>query len=86
MLTFLTIAPAAGVASAVALFVASGFTYLLGPESTRAHILPVAGMIASVLFTLGSLEYPLSGRTRVGREAFKVTLGRFETSAPGDLR
>ena len=90
LLTFLTVGPGAGVAPVVALFVAStgalGFTYLVGPESTRARIPPVAGMIASVPFTLGSLEYPLSGTTRVGREAFEVILGRFEAGAPGDLR
>ena len=42
----------------------------------------VAGLIALVLFTVGSLEYPFSGGTRVGPEAFELVLRRFESSGP----
>jgi len=66
-----------------------GFTYLFGLENTWAHRLMVAamaGLIALVLFTVGSLEYPFSGGTRVGAEAFELVLRRFEASALGNPR
>jgi hypothetical protein len=66
-----------------------GFTYLFGLENTWSHrlmVAAVAGLIGLVLFTIGSLEYPFSGGTRVGPEAFELVLGRFETSALGDPR
>jgi hypothetical protein len=46
----------------------------------------VAGLIGLVLFTVGSLEHPFSGGTRVGPEAFELVLGRFETSELGNPR
>ena len=61
-----------------------GFTYLFGLENTWSHrlmVAAVAGLIALVLFTVGSLEYPFSGGTRVGPEAFEMVLERFESSA-----
>jgi protein-S-isoprenylcysteine O-methyltransferase Ste14 len=64
-----------------------GFTYLFGLENTWSHrlmVAAVAGLIALVLFTIGTLEYPFSGGTRVGPEAFELVLKRFETSALGD--
>ena len=60
------------------------FTYLFGLENTWSHrlmVAAVAGLIALVLFTVGSLEYPFSGGTRVGPEAFELVLRRFESSA-----
>ena len=66
-----------------------GFTYLFGLENTWSHrlmVAAVAGLIATVLFTIGTLEYPFSGGTRVGPEAFELVLGRFEASALGDPR
>ncbi len=63
-----------------------GFTYLFGLENTWSHrlmVAAVAGLIALVLFTIGSLEYPFSGGTRVGPEAFELVRGRFETSELG---
>jgi hypothetical protein len=66
-----------------------GFTYLFGLENTWSHrlmVAAVAGLIALVLFTVGSLEYPFSGGTRVGPEAFELVLGRFEASALGNPR
>jgi protein-S-isoprenylcysteine O-methyltransferase Ste14 len=66
-----------------------GFTYLFGLENTWSHRLmvgAVAGLIGLVLFTIGSLEYPFSGGTRVGPEAFELVLNRFETSGLGDPR
>jgi protein-S-isoprenylcysteine O-methyltransferase Ste14 len=66
-----------------------GFTYLFGLENTWSHrlmVAAVAGLIALVLFTIGSLEYPFSGGTRVGPEAFELVLRRFEASGLGDPR
>ena len=66
-----------------------GFTYLFGLENTWSHrlmVAAVAGLIALVLFTVGSLEYPFSGGTRVGPEAFELVLRRFEASALGNPR
>ena len=63
-----------------------GFTYLFGLENTWSHrlmVAAVAGLIALVLFTVGTLEYPFAGGTRVGPEAFELVLKRFETSALG---
>ena len=60
-----------------------GFTYLFGLENTWSHrlmVAAVAGLIGLVLFTVGSLEYPFSGGTRVGPEAFELVLNRFEAS------
>src|SRR3712207_1427950 len=59
------------------------FTYLFGLESTWSHrlmVAAVAGLIALVLFTVGSLEYPFSGGTRIGPEAFELVLDRFEAN------
>ena len=66
-----------------------GFTYLFGLENTWSHRLMVAavtGLIALVLFTIGNLEYPFSGRTRIGPEAFELVRDRFETSELGNPR
>lgn len=66
-----------------------GFTYLFGLENTRAHRLMVAalaGVIALVLLTIGSLEYPFSGGARIGPDAFELILERFETSKLSELR
>jgi hypothetical protein len=65
------------------------FTYLFGLENTWSHrlmIAAVAGLIALALFTVGSLEYPFSGGTRVGPEAFELVLERFEASDLGNPR
>jgi Protein of unknown function (DUF4239) len=65
-----------------------GFTYLFGLENTGTHRLMVAsltGMIALVLFTIGTLDYPFSGGGRIGPEAFELVLHRFETSKLNDL-
>jgi protein-S-isoprenylcysteine O-methyltransferase Ste14 len=64
-----------------------GFTYLFGLENTWSHrlmVAAVAGLIALVLFTVGALEYPFSGATRVGPEAFELVLERFEAGDLGD--
>ena len=65
------------------------FTYLFGLENTWSHrlmVAAVAGLIALVLFTVGSLEHPFSGVTRVGPEAFELVLERFEASDLGNPR
>ena len=66
-----------------------GFTYLFGLENTWSHrlmVAAVAGLIGMVLFTIGTLEYPFSGGTRIGPEAFELVLRRFETSTLGSLK
>ena len=66
-----------------------GFTYLFGLRNTWSHrlmVLAVAGVIALVLFTIGSLEYPFSGGTRIGPDAFELIVERFEKSELGDPR
>jgi hypothetical protein len=65
-----------------------GFTYLFGLENTWSHRLMVAvsGLIALVLFTIGNLEYPFSGGTRIGTEAFELVRDRFEKSELGNPR
>jgi uncharacterized protein DUF4239 len=66
-----------------------GFTYLFGLENTWSHrlmVAAVAGLIALVLFTIGNLEYPFSGGTRIGPEAFELVRDRFETSELGNPR
>jgi hypothetical protein len=66
-----------------------GFTYLFGLENTWAHrlmMVAVAGVIGLVLFTIGAMEYPLSGSARIGTDAFELLLERFETSNLSDLR
>ena len=63
------------------------FTYLFGLENTWSHrlmVAAVAGLIALVLFTIGNLEYPFSGGTRIGPEAFELVRGRFEISELGN--
>ena len=64
-----------------------GFTYLFGLENTWSHrlmVAAVAGVIALVLFTIGSLEYPFSGGTTIDPGAFELVQERFETSELGD--
>jgi hypothetical protein len=59
------------------------FTYLFGLQNTWSHrlmVAAVAGVIALALFTIGSLEYPFYGGTRISPEAFELVRGRFETS------
>jgi hypothetical protein len=66
-----------------------GFTYLFGMENTWSHrlmVAAVAGLIGLVLFTIGALEYPFSGGTRIGPGAFELVLERFQTSRLSDLR
>ncbi len=67
----------------VGAIVTVGFTYLFGIDSTTTHTLMVALLallIGLVLFTIGSLEYPYSGNTRVGPDAFELVLKRFASS------
>ena len=57
-----------------------GFTYLLGLNNVRAHLLPLAMVTAIIvigLFTIKSLEYPFSGDMRVEPRAFELVLNRF---------
>ena len=44
----------------------------------------MAGLVGLVLFAIGPLEYPFSGGTRIGPEAFELVLRRFETSTLGN--
>jgi hypothetical protein len=38
------------------------------------------------LFTVAALDYPFKGDIRIGPDAFKQVLGRFESSKLSDLR
>jgi uncharacterized membrane protein YraQ (UPF0718 family) len=65
------------------------FTYLFGLRSTVVHVLMVAALalvIGLVLFTVAALDYPFRGDVRIGPEAFKQVLGRFESSKLSYLR
>jgi hypothetical protein len=60
-----------------------GFMYLFGMDSTVVHLLMVASLalvIALVLFTVASLNYPFRGDIRISPEAMEHVLGRFESS------
>ena len=65
------------------------FTYLFGLRSTTVHVLMVAALafvIGLVLFTVAALDYPFRGDVRIGPEAFKQVLGRFESTKLSNLR
>jgi uncharacterized membrane protein YraQ (UPF0718 family) len=65
------------------------FTYLFGLRSTVVHVLMVAALafvIGLVLFTVAALDYPFRGDVRIGPEAFKQVLGRFESTKLSNLR
>ena len=58
-----------------------GYTYFFGLRDLRAHLLMVGmltALIATILFTIKSLEYPFSGDMRVDPSAFELVLNRFE--------
>jgi hypothetical protein len=57
-----------------------GYTYFFGLKDFRAHLLMVGmltALLATVLFTIKSLEYPFSGDMRVEPSAFELVLNRF---------
>jgi hypothetical protein len=57
------------------------FTYLFGLKNNWAHALMVAALtlvIASILFTIGSFDYPFAGATRLQPIAFEEVLRSFE--------
>ena len=63
--------------------VAVCFTYLFGLKSNWAHALMVAALtlvICSILFTIGSLEYPFAGQVRVQPDAFEEVLRSFRAT------
>jgi hypothetical protein len=65
-----------------------GFMYLFGMDSTVIHLLMVGSLaliIALVLFTVASLNYPFRGDITIKPEALEQVLGRFETSKLSDL-
>ena len=65
-----------------------GFMYLFGMDSTVIHLLMVASLaliIALVLFTVASLNYPFRGDITIKPEAMEQVLGRFESSTLSDL-
>jgi hypothetical protein len=62
-----------------------GFTYLFGLDSTLIHLLMVAALaliIALVLFTIASLDFPFSGYLTVGPDALQQVLSRIENAKP----
>jgi hypothetical protein len=57
------------------------FTYLFGLKSNVAHALMVAALtllICGILFTIGALEYPFAGYSRVQPNAFEEVLRLFD--------
>lgn len=61
-----------------------GFTYLFGLKSFRGHLVMVAVLtvvIATVLFTIKTLEYPFTGDTRVTPGAFESVLQGFDANS-----
>ena len=65
-----------------------GFTYLFGLDSTVIHLLMVASLalvIALVLFTVASLNFPFKGDITIRPDAMEQVLRRFETSKLRDL-
>jgi hypothetical protein len=57
------------------------FTYLLGMESARLHILAVAALTAALaftMFTLIALDQPFGGDLRVNPDAFESVLNEIE--------
>ncbi len=65
-----------------------GFMYLFGMDSTVIHLLMVSSLaliIALVLFTVASLNYPFRGDITINPEAMEHVLGRFESSKLSDL-
>jgi hypothetical protein len=65
-----------------------GFTYLFGLDSTVIHLLMVASLalvIALVLFTVASLNFPFKGDITIRPDAMEQVLRRFETSKLSDL-
>ncbi len=57
------------------------FTYLFGLKNNVAHVLMVAALtllICGILFTIGALEYPFAGHSRVQPNAFEEVLRLFD--------
>jgi hypothetical protein len=57
------------------------FTYLLGMESARLHILAVTALTAALaftMFTLIALDQPFGGDLRVSPDAFESVLNEIE--------
>jgi hypothetical protein len=61
------------------------FTYFLGMESARLHILAVAALTAGLsftVFTTMALDQPFGGDLRVTPNAFETVLSEMESSQP----
>jgi hypothetical protein len=57
------------------------FTYLFGLKNNVAHALMVAALtllICTILFTIGALEYPFAGPSKVQPNAFETVLRSFD--------
>jgi hypothetical protein len=60
------------------------FTYLFGLKNNWAHVLMVAALtlvITSILFTIGSFDYPFTGGTRLQPTAFEEVLRSFQETS-----
>jgi hypothetical protein len=58
-----------------------GFSYLIGMENRRLHLLAVAalaGGIVLVFFMIGELDRPFGEKPRVGPEPFELVLHDLE--------
>jgi hypothetical protein len=57
------------------------FTYLFGLKNNVAHVLMVAALtllVCGILFTIGALEYPFAGVSKVQPNAFEEVLRLFD--------
>jgi fumarate reductase subunit D len=59
------------------------FTYLFGLKNNVAHLLMVAALtllVCGILFTIGTLDYPFSGVSKLQPNAFEEVLRSFDES------
>ena len=59
------------------------FTYLFGLKNNVAHLLMVAALtllVCGILFTIGALDYPFSGISKLQPNAFEEVQGSFDES------
>ncbi len=57
------------------------FTYLFGLKNNVAHVLMVAALtllVCGILFTIGALEYPFAGVSKIQPNAFEEVLRLFD--------
>ncbi|HEX8260235.1 MAG TPA: hypothetical protein VF558_08045 [Rubrobacteraceae bacterium] len=58
------------------------FTYLQGVSTEWLHVFMIAAhtlVLALILFTIGTMDYPFDGIARVSPDAFEDALSRMES-------